>query len=77
MKKTIFCCDRCGVVIQDIVYTLTVYGDAVPDAKNVRGEDLLKMQANNERQNAALAEGTDRHLCRKCKDEITDGLFVL
>ena len=76
MKKTIFCCDRCHEEIQDIVYTITVYGDAVPGA-TVRLENYTEMQTNNERQNAALAEGADRHLCRKCKDEITDGIFIV
>lgn len=77
MKKTTFCCDRCGAEILDIVYTLTVYGEVVPDATKLRYEDVKEKNALNERQNAALSYGTDRHLCKKCKDEITDGIFIV
>lgn len=77
MKKTTFVCDRCGEEIKDIVYTLTVYGEVVPSATKIRYEDFMKKQEHNDLQNKALSYGTDRHLCRKCKDEITDGIFVV
>ena len=77
MKKTTFCCDRCGEEITDIAYTLTCYGEVVPSATKLNYEDFMEKQAHNERQNKALADGTDRHLCRKCKDEITDGIFIV
>lgn len=77
MKKITFCCDRCGEEIQDIVYTVTVYGTVVPGATTIRYEDFMETQAHNERQNTAQAGGIDRHLCRKCKDELTDGLFIV
>ena len=77
MKKTTFCCDRCGEEIKDIVYTITVYGEVVPGAVALNYEDFHEMQLLNEKQNAARADGTDRHLCRKCKNEITDGVFIV
>ena len=77
MKKTTFCCDRCGEMIRDIVYTITVYGEVVPGAVALNYDDFHEMQLLNEKQNAARAEGIDRHLCRACKDDITDGIFVV
>lgn len=77
MKKTIFRCDRCSQVIPDIVYVLTCYGEVVPGAVALNYEDFHEMQLLNDKQNAAKASGIDRHLCRKCKDEITDGVFLV
>lgn len=77
MKKTTFVCDRCGEEIKDIVYTITVYGEVVPGATKVQYENFMEKQEHNELQNKVLAAGTDRHLCRKCKDEITDGVFIV
>ena len=77
MKKTIFCCDSCGHDIPDIVYTLTCYGEVVPGAVALNYDDFAEMQLLNQKQNEARAGGTDRHLFRKCKDEITDGIFVV
>ena len=76
MKKIIFCCDKCGEDIPDIVYTLTCYGETVQQAR-LAYEDFQDMQISNAKQNAAIAGGTSRHLCRKCKDKITDNIFVV
>lgn len=76
MKKTIFCCDRCGTEILDIVYTLTCYGETVPGAR-LKFEDFTNMQTTNAKQNEAMAVENGRHLCMKCKDELTDGVFIL
>ena len=76
MKKTIFCCDRCGEQITDIVYTLTCYGEPVQGAR-LPLDDLMIMQAANARQNRAVIADVGRHLCRKCKDELTDGIFIV
>lgn len=72
MKKTTYKCDRCGAEIADVVYTLTCYAEDVNPRPlgGVPGEVLLQ----NSRQNHASGE---RHLCGKCKDEITDGVFVV
>ena len=76
MKKTIFCCDKCGEEINDVVYTLTCYGETVQNGR-LRLEDYDAMLTQNMKQNMATADSVDRHLCRKCKDEITDGIFIV
>ena len=75
MKKTIFCCDRCGEEIQDMVYTLTCYAEPVPSADPVK--NIVAQFTQNMRQNSLLTTENGRHLCRKCKDELTDGVFIL
>ena len=77
MKQTIFYCDRCGEKIDDFVYTITVYCEVVPGETIVSYKGFMEKQDHNEKQNAAIAGGTARHLCRKCKDEITDGIFIV
>lgn len=75
MKKTIFVCDRCGEEITDVVYDLTCY--AYPVQPGTAPRYYAELEEQNTRQNAAKAGGGDRHLCRKCKDEITDGVFIV
>lgn len=75
MKRITFCCDRCGEEIPDVVYVLTCYGEVVPGENPAKHVPELLEQ--NDRQNSARAGGVDRHLCRKCKDEITDGVFIV
>lgn len=75
MKKTICFCDRCGEEIADIVFTVTCYAEDLHPGPfgGVAGEVVQQ----NSRQNHAIMETEIRHLCRKCKDEITDGIFVV
>lgn len=75
MKRIICFCDRCGAEIPDVVYTLTCYCETVPEA-NI-AEHIPELVAQNYRQNAARGVGVDRHLCRECKNEITDGVFIV
>ena len=75
MKKTIFCCDRCGEEITDIVYVLSCYAYPANPADTSRYIEELDEQ--NTRQNTAKAGGRDRHLCGRCKDELTDGVFLV
>ena len=75
MKKTIYCCDRCGEEIHDVVYDLSCYAYPVRPADT--SKYLEELDEQNTRQNTARASGRDRHLCRKCKDEITDGVFIV
>jgi hypothetical protein len=75
MKKTIYCCDRCGEEIQDMVYTLTCYVELVPSADPVK--NLLTQLSYNIRQNEVVEANKNRHLCCKCKDKITDGIFIV
>lgn len=74
MKKVTYKCDRCGAEIPDVVYTLTCYAEDLCHGPvgGVSGEVVRQ----NFRQNSRTAIG-DRHLCSKCKDEITDGIFVV
>ena len=75
MKITTYKCDRCGVEIADVVYTITCYAEDLKSGPvgGVSSDVLLQ----NSRQNNSLQAVGDRHLCRKCKDEITDGVFVV
>lgn len=75
MKKTIYECDRCGTEIADVAYTITCYAEDLNPGPLGGVSSEVAMQ--NVRQNLLLSEGIERHLCRKCKDEITDGVFVL
>ena len=72
MKVTKFICDKCGKEITGVVYSLTCYAQVLP------GEDAAKVveeaAAQNVRQSGLHAEA---HLCRECKDEITDGVFIV
>ena len=75
MKKTIYECDRCGAEIADVAYTLTCYAEdlSTGPAGGISSEAI----GQNFRQNMILQADGERHLCRKCKDEITDGIFVV
>lgn len=75
MKKTIYFCDRCGDEIQDVFYSLSCYANAVQPG--TASKHFAELNDQNNRQNAVMACGIDRHICRKCKDEITDGIFVV
>lgn len=75
MKITTYSCDRCGEKIDDIVFTLTCYAEDLNPGPygGVEGEVVRQ----NCRQNISISGGGVRHLCRKCKDEITDGIFIV
>lgn len=75
MKETTYKCDRCGAKIVDIVFTITCYAEDVKRGQygGVSSDVLLQ----NSRQNNSLQASGERHLCGKCKDEITDGIFVV
>lgn len=72
MKKVTYKCDRCHAEISSVVYTITCYAEDVTPGPygGVSGEVIQQ----NHRQNHATGE---RHLCSKCKDEITDGIFIV
>lgn len=75
MKKTICFCDRCGEEIVDIVFTVTCYAEDLNPGPF--GGVAAEVVQQNSRQNHAIMDTEIRHLCRKCKDEITDGIFVV
>lgn len=75
MKKTIYVCDRCGDEIADVAYTLTCFaGDVSP---GIHGTVSAAVAMQNLKQNMALMQNEERCLCCKCKDEITDGIFIV
>ena len=73
MKLTKFLCDKCGEEITDIVYTLTCFAAIIP------GENPAKYINEAAEQNIRQSrlDGAQRHLCRTCKDAITDGVFIV
>ena len=73
MKKTTYFCDKCGQEITGVVYRLTCYAeDVTPDPF---GSTSREAATQNMRQNL-LADET-RHLCKTCKDAITDCVFIV
>jgi hypothetical protein len=73
LKKVTYECDKCGATIRDAVYKLTCYAKPVI-APHIPDGDVIEQ---NNRQNAALQDHQSRHLCKTCKDIITDGLFIV
>ena len=73
MKKTTYFCDKCGQEIIGAAYRLTCYAeDVTPDPfGSISGEAATQ----NVRQNLIADEV--RHLCKACKDAITDGVFIV
>lgn len=71
MKRITYTCDKCGANIGDVYYTLTCY------AEDIRPHCCaLEVVQQNGRQNA-LRQQDERHLCKTCKDAITDGIFIV
>lgn len=73
MKKEIFICDKCGAEIKDVAYSLTCYAEDVPP--DPTGMVSCEIATQNIRQN--FSGSIRRHLCRACKDKITDGVFIV
>lgn len=73
MKQTKWICDKCGEEITDVVYSLTCYAQDVTPA--ALGMVSTEVAAQNMRQN--LCSSAEAHLCRKCKNTITDGVFIV
>jgi len=63
-------CDKCGEEIIDTVYELTCY------AFTVGYEDSPMQNAESAIQNITQNMSKTKQLCKKCKDEITDGIFI-
>lgn len=73
MKRVTYECDKCGQPIVDVVYKLTCYAHPVIDT----GRLDIDSAEQNHRQNRAEQDHESRHLCRACKDKLTDGLFIV
>ena len=73
MKHTKYTCDKCGKEIEGVMYTLTCYAEDVIPLHY--GGITLEAASQNNRQNTAHDQ--ERHLCKACKDAITDGIFIV
>lgn len=71
MEKITYTCDKCGKEITDVVYSLTCYAKDV--AKGIYMSEEVQIQ--NTHQN--YSDTKQKHLCRECKDKITDGVFIV
>ena len=72
MKQTTWICDKCGKEIVDVVYSLTCYARVLP------GANVEKLISDAAEQNMLQSEHhREAHLCRDCKDAITDGVFIV
>ena len=71
ITKTTYTCDKCRKEITDVAYILYCY------AEPVSGDmQTVESATQNIRQNMAKLFG-ENHLCRYCKDALTDGVFIL
>lgn len=75
MKTMTFSCDKCGEIISDVVYTITCYAQDLN--LGPLGGVSSEVMMQNARQNMGPAAHRERHLCRVCKDKITDGVFIV
>ena len=73
MKVTKWICDKCGEEITDVVYSLTCHAHDAIEAP--MGGISVEAATQNIRQN--FSSTAEAHLCRKCKDAITDGVFIV
>jgi hypothetical protein len=74
MKRITYTCDKCEKEIEDVVYTLTSYAEDV--SPSLVSKMFNEIALLNGRQNRAR-QLQERHLCKECKDAITDGVFIL
>lgn len=70
MKKVTYFCDKCGAEITEVVYELNCW------AEDLTGDACNEVSRHNMAQNMVKQKYT-RHLCKTCKDELTDGLFIV
>lgn len=73
MKHIKYTCDRCGEEIEGVMYTLTCYAEDLPKGCGRLSKEVIEQ---NTAQNRA-SQDEKRHLCKACKDAITDGIFIL
>ena len=69
-----YTCDKCGKLIEGVMYTLTCYAEDVPTPRfgGVSTEVAMQITQQN-----LTRQQEDRHLCKECKDAITDGIFIV
>lgn len=74
MKRVVYTCDKCKKAIPDVVYNLFCIAGVVDGVNPAKY--IAELSAQNGPQNKVLQEDV-RHLCKSCKDTITDGVFIL
>ena len=74
MKLIKYICDKCGNDIGGVMYTLTCYAEDIIPLPF--GGCSTEVEMQNARQNR-LRQQEERHLCKSCKDAITDGIFIV
>lgn len=74
MKTVTYTCDKCGDEIEDVLYELTCWAeDLRPSPFGGSAEEVAQQ---NIAQNK-VRQKYSRHLCGRCKDKLTDGIFVV
>lgn len=74
MKKVTYTCDRCGEEIEGVLYELECWAEDLEPGPY--GGSFAEAVQQNMSQNLARQRYT-RHLCARCKDTLTDGLFIV
>lgn len=74
MEQITYTCDRCEKEIEDVVYTLTCYAKDIPKPGRVFVSRFVADQNSKQNLDKMCKE---RHLCKECKDAITDGVFIV
>lgn len=69
-REITYSCDRCKKEIDDVVFYLRCY------AEPVNGGNTVETARQNIAQNTKIMFEGEKHLCRKCKNLLTDGLFI-
>lgn len=78
MKRIVYTCDKCGKEISHVAYSLVCYAEDVSAQSG--GGISEEAAAQNIKQNMELGtfeNKTEKILCKECKDEITDGVFIV
>lgn len=75
MKIAKFYCDKCHRDICGVVYTLTCTA-SITGPRSATLEEMKAAATQNIRQSNADQRGAV-HICRDCKDDLTDGLFIV
>lgn len=71
IREISYTCDKCGGKITDTVFFLRCY------AETINGDITVESAIQNVKQNTAIMFENEKHLCKKCKDALTDGMFIV
>lgn len=73
MRTETYYCDRCKCTITDIVYQLSCTATAI----NCSSFELAQEASAQSIRQSLARQICEKHLCRDCKNTLTDGLFVV